>query len=66
MTTLHKIAASLNIDVGAAARIIITGKAPTVWGRNANRSQRVKSLLAAVTPRLKAQAEFINRRQFAL
>ena len=66
MTTLHKLAASLNFEVGTAARIIIAGKAPASWGPQANKRKVVKALLAAVTPRLKAQAEFINRRQLAL
>ena len=63
-TLLHTIAASLNIEVGTAARIIINGKAPKVWGRR--HSGKVKALLAQSTPRLEKQAAFINHRQFAL
>lgn len=63
MTTLHKIAAKLNIEVGTAARIIIKGKAPAVWGHRY--SDKVQALLSQVTPRLQKQAEFINQRQLS-
>jgi hypothetical protein len=63
MTTLHNIAANLNIEVGTAARIIIKGKAPSVWGNR--HSETVTALLSQVTPRLRGQAEFINRRQLS-
>jgi hypothetical protein len=63
MTTLHNIAANLNIEVGTAARIIIKGKAPSVWGNR--HSETVEALLSQVTPRLRGQAEFINRRQLS-
>lgn len=63
MTTLHKIAASLKIEVGTAARIIIKSKAPAVWGHR--HSEKVQALLSQVTPRLRGQAEFINKRQLS-
>jgi len=60
-TKLHRIAHSLQIEVGCAARILLCGKAPVAWkGRNKN---KVSELLSFSSPLLIKQAEFINRRQ---
>jgi hypothetical protein len=62
-TTLHRIAYSLQIEVGCAARILLRGKAPSVWaGRN---NGKVRELLSFATPRLLKQAEYINKQRIA-
>lgn len=58
-TQLHILAKKANSTVGCAARILITGKAPAVWG--GKHQGTVDTILAASTPRLLKQAEFINR-----
>lgn len=63
MTTLHAIAAALNIEVGTAARIILRGKGPACWkGRH---RKIVRLILEAKNARLEKQAAFIARRQMA-
>jgi hypothetical protein len=62
-TSLHILAEKANCTVGTAARILITGKRPAVWGRK--HGKVVKTILAASTPRLLKQAEFINRRELS-
>jgi len=60
-TTLHRIAYSLQIEVGCASRILLRGKAPAAWaGRNEGKA---RELLSHTTPRLLKQAEYINRQQ---
>ena len=62
-TKLHRIANSLQLEVGCAAQILIRKKAPASWkGRNKN---KVSELLSFSSPLVIKQAEFINRRQLA-